>query len=308
MIEFRAVSRANMFRLLKTEVSTKSKYQEIVIADVQGFGRAVFLDGLPQSSAKDEFIYHEALIHPALVANKSPKKVYIAGGGEGAVLREILKHNTIEKVVMVDIDEEFINLSREYLYDWHQGTYDHEKVELVHGDARTYLEETEERFDVIIMDLTDPLEDGVSTSLFTTEFFSLAKSRLAEGGVLCMQAETVDITDIAPHVSIVKTLQQCFKNVLPYQTYIPYYGLAWGFVVASDHDIRPRFDAETLTQTLKERDCNDLKFYDSESHQHMFSLPKYLRDAIADPNVGKIVSDEQPLIVEPLAEGEKGNS
>jgi spermidine synthase len=119
VIEFRT-NRSHLYRIVQTEVSTTSKYQEILIADVQGFGRALFLDGVPQSSSIDEHMYHEALIHPALVAHQHPTKVWIAGGGEGAVLREIVKHKTIERVVMVDIDQTVVDLAKTHLGAWHQ--------------------------------------------------------------------------------------------------------------------------------------------------------------------------------------------
>jgi spermidine synthase len=286
-----------MYRVLQTVVSTTSKYQEILIAEVQGFGRALFLDGIPQSSALDHHIYHEALIHPALVAHKHPKRVFVAGGGEGAVLYEILKHNTVEQVVMVDIDDVVTDLARIHLQDWHRGTFDDKRVEVINGDALAYLAASQEAFDCIIMDLTDPFEDGISRSLFTTEFFNLVNSHLTEDGVLSMQSETSVYGDHKAYVTIGKTLQSCFPSVLSYQCFIPFYGLPWGFAVAGKQDLRPRFNPQTLTQTLVDRGCTDLKFYNAETHQHLFSLPKYLREELSNQNTDVTLTNEQQLAV-----------
>jgi spermidine synthase len=297
VIEFRHNNRANMYRVLQTVVSTSSKYQEILIAEVQGFGRALFLDGIPQSSALDKDIYHEVLIHPALVAHKHPKQVFVAGGGEGAVLHEILKHNTVERVVMVDIDDVVTDLAKIHLKDWHQGTFDDKRVELINGDALAYLAASEELFDCIIMDLTDPFEDGISQSLFTAEFFTLVKSHLTEDGVLAMQSETSVYGDHNNYVAIGKTLQNCFPSALSYQAVIPFYGLPWGFAIASKQNLPARFSPQTLTQTLIDRGCTDLKFYDAETHQHMFALPKYLRANLSNQETDAIGSHSQKLAV-----------
>jgi spermidine synthase len=286
-----------MYRVLQTVVSTTSKYQEILIAEVQGFGRALFLDGIPQSSALDHHIYHEALIHPALVAHKHPKRVFVAGGGEGAVLYEILKHNTVEQVVMVDIDDVVTDLARIHLHDWHQGTFDDKRVEVINGDALAYLAASQEAFDCIIMDLTDPFEDGISRSLFTAEFFNLVSSHLTEDGVLGMQSETSVYGDHKDYVTIGKTLQSCFPSVLSYQCFIPFYGLPWGFAVAGKQDLHPRFSPQTLTQTLLDRGCPDLKFYNAETHQHLFSLPKYLREDLSKQNTDVTLNNDQQLAV-----------
>jgi spermidine synthase len=297
IIDYRGDNRANMYRIAQTIATANSQYQEILIVDTPDYGRALFLDGNPQSAAIDEHIYHETLVHPALAAHSHPQKVFIAGGGEGAVLREVLKHNTIEQVVMVDIDTVMVDMAKKYLTAWHAGAFEDKRVKLVHDDARAYLENTREKFDCIILDATDPLEESPAALLFTTEFFKLAKARLAVGGTFAMQAESTTIGLHDAHVSVVKTLRRCFKTVLSYQMTISFFGLEWGFVVASDTDIEQRFAPQTLTHTLRERDCK-LQFYDVESHLHMFAQPKYLRDALEDPNTGKIIADDQVLVVE----------
>jgi spermidine synthase len=298
VIEFRANSRSNMFHVTRTIVSINSPFQEILLAEVEGHGKSLFLDGIPQSSQVDEFIYHEALAHPALVAHRHPVSVFVAGGAEGAIVREILKHKTVKRVVLVDIDAVLVDLAKQHLAEWHQGLYDDPRVQLVCQDARKYLAETQETFDTIMLDLTDPLDEGLAPLLFTAEFFTLARSRLNAGGTFSMQAETTDLNGYGAHVSVIRTLQSVFKYVHPYSVFIPFYGLSWGFAVASDQDISPRFIAQQITSTLQERNCTALRLYDAEAHQHMFALPKYLRAALASQQIGRVIHDDQVLTVQ----------
>lgn len=298
IVEFRGDSRANIYPIRETILHTSSQYQEIVIAETLGYGRALFLDGIPQSAAVDEHIYHETLIHPAMVANPHPRSVFIAGGGEGAVLREILKHNTVERIVMVDIDEVLINIVREHLVDWHQGTFNDPRVTVLCQDAKAYLEQTDERFDCIFGDLPDPLEGGPAVQLFTSEFYTLLKSRLNPGGTFGLQAENTEVGWCLSHISIIKNLQASFNYVIPYQVTIPFYGLPWGFAVASDAPIAERLTAQAVEQTLQERNCTNLRFYDAETHTHMFALPRYLRDLLNDPDYATALRDALRLDVQ----------
>lgn len=295
MIEFRGVSRANMYKLTRTLHHTTSRFQDILLAETAGYGKALFLDNIPQSSELDEFIYHETLIHPALVACPRPERVFIAGGGEGAVLREILKHNTVKEVVMVDIDDVLISLVKEHLPEWHQGAFDSPKVQVLHEDARAYLQQTTDTFDCIFGDLPDPLEDGPAALLFTQEFFSLVKSRLNPGGTFALQAENTEPGWCKAFVAIINNLKQAFPQVVPYQTFMPFYGLSWGFAVAGEPTIAERLTDTTVEQVLHERGCTSNRHYDAETHRHMFSLPRYLRDMLNDPKAAASLQNALPL-------------
>src|SRR3972149_640904 len=140
--------------------STHPPYQSLDILELGSYGKALVLDGKIQSSLLDEFIYHESLVHPAMLAHPAAKRVFIVGGGEGATLREVLRHPTVERVLMVDIDEEVVNRCKEFLPEWHKGSFDDPRAEVRFLDARRYLEETQERFDVIIIDISEPVEEG----------------------------------------------------------------------------------------------------------------------------------------------------
>jgi len=297
IIDYRGPNRANMYRLKETIVIKQSRFQEIMIVETFDFGRALFLDGIPQSSQLDEHIYHECLIQPAMLACPAPETVFVAGGGEGANLREILRHPGVKRVIMVDIDDELVTLARQHLQPWHEGAFDDPRVTVLHDDARAFLNHTSETFDCIISDMTDPLKGSPAAYLFTREFFLLVKSRLNPGGTFAMQAETTNLGEHLAHVSIIKTLRSVFADVRSFHTWIPFYGLSWGFAVASDRALDEAFSPVQLTERLRQRNGHQLKYYDVETHRHLFSLPPYLRHDLKDPKKGMIIRDDALLEV-----------
>jgi len=135
--------------------SKKTPFQQIEVVELSGYGRSLILDGKVQSTQTDEFIYHEVLVHPAMLTHPDPKRVLVVGGGEGATLREVLRHRTVERALMVDIDREVVEVSRELLPEFHAGSYDDPRTELVFEDARRWIETHDEIFDVIIIDLSE---------------------------------------------------------------------------------------------------------------------------------------------------------
>lgn len=298
IIDYRSEGRASLYRVKDFIVFERSPFQEILIVDTWDFDRALFLDGIPQSSSVDEHIYHEALVHPALIAHGHPKNIFIAGGGEGAVLRESLKHKSVESVIMVDVDESMIRLARTYMGSWHNGAFDNSKVKVVISDAREHLTSSSDIFDCVLIDLTDPLENGSSSYLYTREFFMLAKSHLTSGGVFAMQTESTTFGDYYGFVSIAKTIGSVFRYMLAYQVMIPFFNSMWGFTIASQHPLEERLTREAVQTALRENLSENLLFYNEESHTHMFTLPKYLHDSLSDPSYGRVITDSSPLFVE----------
>jgi spermidine synthase len=217
-----------------------SEYQEITIAETPAFGRMLLLDGIVQSSECDEFIYHEALVQPAMYATGAPRVALVLGGGEGATIREVLRWPTIERVVMVDIDGDLIGLAREHLGAWHRGAFDDPRTELIVGDAVEYLRTTPERFDVVISDMTDPVEEGPSTFCFTQEYFRAIQRVLAPGGVLAVQAGPWSPSELDLHARVVRTMRTVFAEASSYPCIAAVYGRALGFTIASDVPIRTR--------------------------------------------------------------------
>ena len=161
--------------------SGKSKYQVIEVLENECFGRCLVLDGKTQSAQFDEFIYHQSLVQPTMVAHPKPEKVFIGGGGEGATAREVLRHNTVKQVTMVDLDQEVVEICQKYLPEHHQGAFDDSRLILKFDDAYEYLKNIEEQFDVIVLDLSDPMDNGPSYLLYTIGFYSMIRDRLAPG-------------------------------------------------------------------------------------------------------------------------------
>lgn len=163
-------------------VTKRTAFQEMCIVETGTYGKALVLDGKWQSCTVDEFLYHEPLVHPACVNHGDPRTVLILGGGEGATVREVLKWNSVQKVVTVDIDGEVVEACKRHLPEMHQGAWDDPRTELIIGDALDYLDRTEPQWDVIISDLSDPIEEGPSFKLFTKEHFEKCRRALGPGG------------------------------------------------------------------------------------------------------------------------------
>jgi len=272
--------------------SGKTQFQKIEVIRASSFGICLVLDGKVQSSELDEFVYHEALVHPAMLAHPSPQSVFIAGGGEGATLREILAYPSVKRVVMVDMDKEAVGICKEYLPSWHQGSFDDNRVELIHCDARQYLIDTPEKFDVIVMDVTDPLEGGPSYLLFTQEFYAIVRDKLSPDGVMCAQTEPATWGSDRLFVTIANTIKSVFPQVLPYKAYVPSFGAVWGFNLASARSDSITMSCEEVDSRLAARLPKNLRFYDGITHQGIFSLSKCLRDEIAEAT--NVITDGNP--------------
>jgi spermidine synthase len=278
----------------KLIASIMSKFQIIEVMDTAAFGRCLFLDSKIQSAERDEFIYHEILVHPAMFIHPCPKRIFIAGGGEGATLREVLKHNTVEKVVMVDLDPEVVKVARKYLGSWHMDVFEDKRVEIIFDDARSYLEKTDQKFDVIILDTTEPMEDRSSRFLFTHEFYSLLKQRLEDKGLVSTQAGSGSILELSCFSNVFKTLKAIFKWALPYWTFVPSFFTMWGFVVVSDSLSLRAITEEKIRTRMEERRLSELKYYSPGIHKACFEIPTYLRKALEEE--GREIYDKKPLV------------
>jgi spermidine synthase len=274
----------------------QTRFQALEIVDTVAYGRCLFLDEKIQSGQSDEFVYHEALVQPALVAHPAPRRVFIAGGGEGATLREVLRHPTVEEVVMVDIDAEAVAACRTYLADVHQGAFDAPRLRLIHADARAALEHADDPFDVVVVDVTDPLAGGPSYRLFTREFYALARARLRSGGLIAVQAESGDVGVLEGHAAIVRTLGAIFPRVAGYRAHVPSFGETWGFAVAGTTTLPADLSAEDVDRVLVDRRCAGLRFYDGLTNRALFAPDRYYRDVLA--RVSTVIDDDHPLVIE----------
>jgi spermidine synthase len=281
--------------LKKVLHSTNTKYQKAQIAETKTFGTCLVLDGKIQSGEKDEFIYHESLVHPAMLTHSNPQSVFIAGGGEGATLRDVLMHKSVKKAVMVDIDEKVVDMCRKYLPTFHRGSFQDKRAKVIYDDARKYIKETRERFDVAIIDLADPVEEGPALMLYTREFYQLVKDKLKPGGIMVVQSGQSGWINLTNFFAINGTLKSIFKIVRPYQVYIPSFVDLWGFHVVSDTLDAAALSPREINSRIAKRLNSELKSYDGVAHRGLFSLPKLLRKQLTRSR--KVVTDKAPITV-----------
>jgi spermidine synthase len=266
----------------------RTAFQDVAILDTHGYGKMLVIDGRTQSAEDDEYIYHEILVHPAMLVHPNPRRVLIVGGGEGATLREVLRYRSVERVVMVDIDQELVELCQKLLPEWHQGAFEDSRVELRFADGKEYIEHTTEQFDVIIVDVCDALEAGPALALYTESFYGHVRARLAPDGLLVVQAMELSGLDFNDHREVRNTLQRVFALVRSYSAFIPSFWAEWGFIIASDGVDPILLAQDTLAERLRTRGGTGveslgarLRYYGPGAHLRLFSLPKDVEAALA---------------------------
>jgi spermidine synthase len=237
----------------------QTQFQEMYIVETGAFGKGLVLDGKWQSCTVDEFIYHEALVHPPLIAHQNPKRVLVLGGGEGATIREILRWNCVEEVTMIDIDGEVVEACKQHLPEMHQNAFDDPRLKLMIADALEVLDTTTETWDIIISDLSDPIESGPSFALFTKEYFTKLKRVLNPGGYVMVQAGPISPPEVKDHARLVNTLKAVFSNVTSLSAPTP---------------------AE-VDQLLQSKTTGGYRFIDGISLLGIMQTPLYIRQAIA---------------------------
>ncbi len=253
--------------------SLKSPYQHIEIVDTFQFGRMLWLDDTVQTSEADEWAYHEMLVHVPLFTHPHPKRVLIIGGGDGGALRTVLQH-LVDQVVMVELDREVVRAAQAYLPTIHQGAFDDPRVQLVYEDAYTYLERRAEPFDVLILDIPDPV--GPAMRLFTPDFYALLKANLAPQAVIAAQSGS---PWIQPEV-LTRTQQAMrahFVQTHAYLGHVPTYpGGLWAFSLAAQGLDTVPPDLETLQQRFAALDLRT-HYYTPDIHRAAFVLPPFVQ-------------------------------
>lgn len=277
------------YKIDKILGSTTSKFQTVDLVDLEPFGRSLVIDGLMQSCRVDEFVYHECLVHPAMLMHPNPKNVYIGGGGEGSTAREVLRHSSVEKCVMVDIDEDVVGFCKQYLEENHEAFAD-PRLDCVIDDAKAWIEKSDLKFDVIIMDLDDPLEGGPCYQLYTTEFYAMLKSRMNPGGIFVTQSGASGIKQHHLVFSpINRTLRDVFPTVVPFNqavySFMDEWGWNMGFSVENQKELPQSLSVEEVDKRIAARIKGELQFLDGESWQGIWALSKKHRQTLAKETV-----------------------
>ncbi len=266
------------FNSTRTLVARDTRFQRLEIFDTPQFGRMLRLDGRFMTAEGEEFVYHECMTHPALLAHPAPRRVLVLGGGDGGTAEEVLKHPSIESITIAELDGDVVVESRAHLASIHRGSLDHPKVEVVITDGFTFVENATAQYDLIVLDLTDP--DTPAFRLYSPEFLSMCRARLAPGGFLTMhigspvyQADTVRRN--------VASLRSIFREVHPLAAFMPLYGSLWCLAIASN-DASPLIDAGTREERFSARKLSNLRYYYPALTPALFTLPRYVRDLV-DP-------------------------
>lgn len=258
------------FKIKEKLFETQSKYQRIEIYETEGFGKLFVLEGTVQLVEQGEESYHEPLVHPALLAHPSPRRVLIIGGGDGGTLREVLKHKTVKKAVMVEIDEMVVEISKIYL-GIDRGSFDDPRAEIIIGDGVEYVKNTKEKFDVIIIDSTDPV--GPAKQLFSEEFYRIAYDTLNDQGIIITQAGSVYLFTnelLDAH----EAMRGVFDKVYYFSFPVIGYASPWSFLVG----VKGNIDFTKID--LKRAEGLELIYYDPERHEALFQMPKYVRELL----------------------------
>jgi spermidine synthase len=291
-IEYSSDYHGYIYAIRRSLFSGETPYQRVDIVDTFTYGKLLIIDGKTQSAEFDEYIYHESLVHPAAIMHPDPKKILIMGGGEGAVLREICRYEEVEQITMVDIDEKVVEMCREHLPEWHQNSFEDERVRLIHMDARLYLEETDHKFDIIYSDLTEPGQESPSRLLFTREFYNLVRKKLNPDGILVVQSGGFSLDYLSMHAAIRNTLKGSFDAVQSYHAFIPSFDCSWGFTIAHQESAIPDIRRKEVDYRLRAI-AGHLKFYDGETHEGMFCIPKDIRMALEENQT--VFEDNKPV-------------
>jgi spermidine synthase len=271
----------------------RSDYQSIRVLDTVPFGRALILDKALQTTETDEFIYHEMMVHPALVSVAQPERVLIVGGGDGGCLRRALEH-PVREVVQVELDRAVVEACRRYLPQVSRGAFDDPRVRLLFADGYEFVEKAQEPFDAIIVDLTDPFPPGPSLRLFTAEFYQAARRILKEEGLMVTQSSSpLLLTDDL--LRIYANLKAVFPLVRVCLAPVPSYpGVLWSFTLASGGNDPLALDEAAVRQRLEARGISP-RYYSPQMHLASFALPPFLAGLLAEPERFQELRATQPV-------------
>ncbi len=269
------------FRFIAEEVffESRSEHQHLIIFRNETFGRVMMLDGVIQVAEADEFIYHETLAHTPLFALglHEKRRVLIIGGGDGGMLREVLRHEAVERAVLCEIDRSVIDMCREHLPMISRGSYDDPRTEIVIADGTKFASDTDERFDLVIVDSTDPI--GPGEALFTQEFYANCKRCLKPGGVLVNQCGLPFLQGWELTQTMTR-LRNVFADAGAFLIHTPTYiggplVLGWasddaGLRTIPEETLRERFETAGLA----------MQYYNPALHKGAFALPSYVQQLV----------------------------
>jgi spermidine synthase len=255
----------------------RSPYQAVEVHDSVPFGRLFRLDGHFMTSERDEFFYHEMLVHMPGITHPAPERALIVGGGDGGSAEELLKYPSMKAVTLCEIDLAVVDIARKHLASVHRGAFDDPRLDLRIGDGFAFVRETTEKFDLIVLDLTDP--GGPSTLLYTPDFYRACAARLNPVGAM-----TLHVASPVAHPARIRdglaALRTAFPLVTPYLASIPLYGGMWMMACASGSLDPRKLAAHEVERRLAQRRIGDLQYYNGDVHRAALALPNFVRDLV----------------------------
>ncbi|AIY40402.1 Spermidine synthase [Collimonas arenae] len=267
-------------------VQVQSQFQRIEIANSAEFGKVMRLDGAFMTSERDEFFYHECLVHPTALSHPQPRRALIVGGGDGGSSEELLKHPSIEHITLCEIDPLVIRLAREHLRQIHRGALNDPRVQHVAEDGFAFVKQAaraanaSQLYDLILLDLTDPQNangSALAADCYGEEFLQACRALLNTGGALVMHLGS-PFHHPQRFGQLRQRLGNIFTHVSPYTVYVPLYGALWGMAVASDTLDPRRLDSHAISARLEERALGVLQYYNENVHQALFALPNFVQN------------------------------
>ncbi len=257
--------------------SFRSRYQAVEVHDSAPFGRLFRLDGHFMTSERDEFFYHENLVHLAAVTHPAPRRALVVGGGDGGSAEELLKYPTLQSVTLCEIDLAVVDIARKHLASVHRGSLDDPRVQVRIGDGFAFVRETREQYDLLVLDLTDP--GGPSTELYTPDFYRACAARLAPSGAM-----TLHIASPVAHPDRIReglaALRLAFPLVVPYLASIPLYGGMWMMACCSATLDPRKLSAVEVDRRLATRGVGGLRYYNGDMHRASLALPNFVRELV----------------------------
>ena len=266
-------------RIKEVVAQEQTPFQRVEIYDLFDYGLSLFIDGIPQSAVKDEWIYHECLVHPAMICNQNRDdfRVLVLGAGEGASLRELLKYDHVKSIDAIDVDRQAVQLFQKHLKAMHQDSYHHQKVNLQFENAGDFLKSAALQYDVIISDITDVnfFNLGAAEARKQVDFYELVQNKLKPNGILAMHSSELTEIHYHKHLTMNKLLHTMFTGVFSYRAYVPFFECSWGFLLATDDQSLNPVDM-TEGQFEKRMDSKmNLKIITPRNLRSIFNIPNF---------------------------------
>jgi spermidine synthase len=255
-----------------------SPYQAVEVHETAQFGKLFRLDGHFMTSEKDEFFYHENLVHLPAITHPQPTSALVVGGGDGGSAEELLKHPSIKTVTLCEIDLAVVDISRKYLQTVHRGAFDDARLTLKIEDGFAFVRNATEQYDLIVLDLTDA--GGPSAALYTQEFYRACAARLSPTGAM-----TLHVASPIAHPGRVRgtlaNLRSAFAIVTPYLTSVPLYGGMWMMACCSSSLDPKGMSILDVDRRIAQRGIKRLQYYNGDMHRAALAFPNFVRELLA---------------------------